>query len=334
MDTPVALFFFNRPSKTRRVFAEIARARPRRLFLVADGARDDHPEDARRVATCRALVERVDWPCEVRHDYSETNQGCFARLVSGYRWLFEQVEEAIVLEDDCLPDPSFFRFCVELLDHYRDDERVFMIGGRNSLWPERRVPHSYTFCRSLSCWGWAAWQRSWRWFDPTFEDWPALRRTSWLEDLFGHPGLVTFYRWRFDQCRDRAERGLAPSSAYTWVFACLRQGGLEILPAKNLVHNLGFDQTATHPFEESSPLARVPVEALDFPLRHPPEPVWDEECDALRYQQAAALKVARLATSSTHIGTVRDGGGLADDILVGGVRDHARPLVEKSGGLP
>lgn len=291
LNTPVAFIFFNRPEKTARVFEQIRLAQPRKLLLIADGCREDHWEDKSLTDTCRNIVDQVDWDCEVLKHYSETNLGCFGRLVSGCQWIFEQVDEVIVLEDDCLPHPDFFRFTAELLDRYRSDERIFMIGGRNSLWPDYTVPTSYTFSKSLSCWGWAGWQRSYDWFDPGFTGWRQLRETDWLENIFRHEGLVTFYRWRFDQCLERVEQGLSPSFAYTWVYAGLRHGGVEVMPARNLIHNMGFDDEATHPFEDNSPLANVPVDAMPFPLIHPRAIEWDSVFDALRYEQAAAKKV-------------------------------------------
>ena len=129
LNTPVAFLIFNRPETTHRVFAEIARARPRRLLIVADGPRSEADADKCRAA--RAVIERVDWQCDILTNYSDINLGCKRRISSGLSWVFEQCEEAIVLEDDCLPDPTFFRFCAELLDKYRNDQRIMMISGNN-----------------------------------------------------------------------------------------------------------------------------------------------------------------------------------------------------------
>src|SRR5712692_5523584 len=145
LTTPVALIIFNRPETTARVFAEIAKARPSRLLLVADGPRLDHPEDVEKCTATRAIVEQVDWPCEVLTNFSEANLGCKMRPVSGINWVFENVEEAIILEDDCLPHPSFFPFCQELLERYRDDQRVMMIGGTNLLGEWRTGAQNYFF---------------------------------------------------------------------------------------------------------------------------------------------------------------------------------------------
>jgi hypothetical protein len=188
LETPVALIIFNRPATTERVFAEIARARPRRLFVIADGPRSDHPDDARQCAAARAVVEKVDWPCTVATTYAEANLGCGKRPATGLAWLFQHVDRAIILEDDCVPDPSFFRFCDELLEKYRDDPRVMMVAG-TSLCP---VPtaYSYSFCYHHSNCGWATWRRAWRYFDARIPRWPTLRDTPWLAEVLGEPRAV------------------------------------------------------------------------------------------------------------------------------------------------
>src|SRR3977135_321358 len=151
LETPVAFIIFNRPHTTERVFAEIARARPRKLLVVADGPRTNNEGDQEKYAATRDIVERVDWDCEVLKHFSDVNLGCNFAVSSGISWVFSQVEEAIILEDDCLPHPSFFRFCAELLEKFRDDERVAAIGGTNLLlnWP--RDSQSYYFSLIGGC---------------------------------------------------------------------------------------------------------------------------------------------------------------------------------------
>ena len=115
LNTPVAFLIFNRPHTTQRVFAEIAKARPPKLLVVADGPRNDRPGEAELCAQTRAIIDQVDWDCEVLTHYADKNMGCKKRIASGIDWVFTQVEEAIILEDDCLPEASFFQFCEENL---------------------------------------------------------------------------------------------------------------------------------------------------------------------------------------------------------------------------
>src|SRR5665648_587346 len=161
LKTPVAFIIFNRPETTRRVFAEIAKARPTKLLVIADGPRATHPDDAEKCAVVRAIIDGVDWDCEVLKNYSDVNLGCKRRVSSGLDWVFDTVEEAIILEDDCLPHPTFFRFCEEMLAKYRDDKRIAMISGDNFQFGKKRTEYSYYFSRYTHIWGWASWRRAW-----------------------------------------------------------------------------------------------------------------------------------------------------------------------------
>ncbi len=284
MKTPIAFIIFNRPNTTERVFAEIAKAKPQKLFVIADGPRSDRPGETEKCAATRAVIERVDWPCEVIKNYSETNLGCGRRPATGISWVFEQVEKAIILEDDCLPHPTFFRFCEELLEKYRDDERVMMIGGTNSLFSQRQPPYSYHFSRIGTSWGWATWRRAWQHFDFEIKLWPALRNTPWLQDILEDPKAVA-------HCQDLYDKTYAGSDQvdywdHQWSFTCWAQNGLVILPNINLVSNLGFGLDATHTLSPKSNLANIAAAEMKFPLQHPPYVVRDAEADRLRLEQA------------------------------------------------
>ena len=175
METAVALILFRRPEQTARVFERIREARPENLFLIADGPRLGNAEDERECARARAVVEKVDWPCEVHRDFADQNLGLKRRIPSGLDGVFDEVEEAIILEDDCLPHPSFFPYCEELLARYRDDERIVHISG-SQLLPEPPSEWSYHFSRGPAVWGWATWRRAWRLFDVDLNDWHALTK--------------------------------------------------------------------------------------------------------------------------------------------------------------
>ena len=194
---------FNRPAYTARVFAEIAKAKPPKLLVVADGPRPGRPEEAERCAMARNVVEHVDWECQVLRNYADVNLGCGRRFSTGLVWAFEQVERAIILEDDTLPSPSFFPFCEELLERYDDDERIMHISG-NNYQPERRpAPYSYYFSRYCHIWGWATWRRAFRHYAFEMNLWPGLRDSSWLPDLLDDEVAAQWWR----NCLDRAWRG-------------------------------------------------------------------------------------------------------------------------------
>lgn len=275
MNTPVALIIFNRPDCTKRVLEAIAAARPRQLFVIADGPRPGHPTDAERCAATRALIETVDWDCPVITNFSDVNLGCKLRPESGIDWLFEQVEEAIILEDDCLPDPSFFPYCEEMLERYRDDERVMVISGFNFFGQTQEAKQSYYFSYLGSTWGWATWRRAWKLNDPDLKRWPAVKESKLIEHLFPDPVHAKFWHDVFDKILD----GRLPDAwDYQWQLACWFNSGYRIFPSVSLISNIGFGEDATHTF------GRNPYEnragAMTFPLRHPDLMIRDYEADA------------------------------------------------------
>jgi hypothetical protein len=280
LSTPVALFVFNRPSLARAVFEAISQAQPETLLVVADGPRT-HAE-AEKCDEVRAIVQRVDWDCRLLTNLSETNLGCKTRLSSGLDWVFDTVEEAIILEDDCVPHQTFFLFCGELLERYRNDSRVMAISGNNFQSGRRRTSYSYYFSCFNHCWGWASWRRAWSRYDVEMKLWPTLRSTSWLFDILDDPAFVDYYREIFD----RTYAGSIDTWDYQWTFACWSQRGLSILPEINLVSNIGFGGDATHTLEAGSPIASLPVGAMEFPISHPPCLVRNRDADRFTFEHA------------------------------------------------
>lgn len=273
LDTPVALIIFNRPDTTRRVFAAIRGARPRRLLVVADGPRPGRPGEAEACAEARSIIDAVDWPCDVQTNYAEANLGCKRRVSSGLDWVFQTVEEAIILEDDCVPHPSFFTYCTELLGRYRDDERVMHIGGANFQLGRRYGDAAYYFSRYAHVWGWASWRRAWTHYNVELRRWPIERETilnqfetSWEADF-----------WRF--VGEATSAGKIDTWDYQWALACLERRGLAIVPNGNLVANIGFGPNATHT-SQASRLANLPLEPLALPLAHPQSVEREAEADA------------------------------------------------------
>ena len=277
LDTAVALIIFNRPDVTERVFAEIAKAKPRRLFVIADGPRHDRPGESERCAAARAVLDRVDWECEVQKNYSETNLGCARRVATGISWVFQHAEDAIILEDDCVPDPTFFRFCEEMLDRFRDDERVMHVGGGGYQLGRTQRPYSYFFSRHYPCWGWATWRRAWQHYDIGLSLWPALRDTGWLGDIMHDERLSQHWRRLFDLTHAGLEN--VNTWDFQWTFACWAQHGLSVLPYQTLVSNVGYRADATHTRHTSHPLANLSTDHMAFPLQHPPYVAADSEAD-------------------------------------------------------
>lgn len=265
-DLAVALFIFNRPETTRRVFAAVAAARPARLLIIADGPRPERAGEAERCAEVRSIVTAVDWPCQVETNFAEQNMGCRPRIISGLNWVFSLVEEAIILEDDCLPDPSFFAYCAELLDRYRDKPQVAFIAGFNPLQDEFSFANSYYFSHVACTWGWASWRRVWREFDEHISNWPEVKAAGILSLLFPRRKVVDYWTRVFDAMYN----GTGPSAwDYQWSYACWIRNWLGIVPSRNLVQNIGFGDGATHTTAVDPALA-LTSQPMHFPLRHPP----------------------------------------------------------------
>ncbi len=264
MDTPVVFFVFNRPEVTRQVFARIRDARPARLHVVCDGPRPTRPADAEKVAAVRAIVDQgVDWPCQLVRDYAAENLGCRDRVASGLDRVFAEVEEAIILEDDCLPDPSFFGFCSELLARYRHDERIMHIGGTNLAAGRIRTADSYWFTHHAWIWGWATWRRAWQRYDFTMRTWDERRAA--LAATFASAWERQYWLSTWEP----VQRDLAAANTwgFPWMYSVRSAGALAILPTANLVENIGIGVDSTHMREDAARL-RTPTAAAGA-LRHP-----------------------------------------------------------------
>lgn len=275
MKTPVVLIIFNRPHHTEKVFEVIRQAQPSQLLVIADGPRTNRPEDKEKCASARAIIERVDWECQVFKNYSDINLGCDPRIIDGLNWVFDTVEEAIILEDDCIPHPTFFPYCEELLDRYRHDPRVMNISGQNVLFGRKRTDYSYYFSRFTLCWGWATWRRSWQYFDVNLKLWPEVREKKFMKDILEDPYAVKVWERTAQMLYD----GRLTGWDFKWMFSCWLQNGLCMISDRNLVTNIGYGAEATHIHDEKDPYIKMAIEAMDFPLKHPPFILRDLEAD-------------------------------------------------------
>jgi hypothetical protein len=264
LGAPVTFIIFNRPDKAAIVFEQIRKARPAKLFIVGDGPRASKPGEAELVEQGRAIVDKVDWPCELKTNFAPKNMGARRRVASGLDWVFSHVNETIILEDDCLPEQSFFPFCEELLERFRTDDRIAVISGNNHLKGKRVSPESYTFSGTGHTWGWATWKRVWEGFGGEHG-----LKDSWTKEeqkviLSRIPSLV----WR--QSFGRMLKNAAHLDAWDIPFSvhCQERGYVSVVPEVNLVTNIGFGVGSTHTKFESLTL-QSPSEPMEFPLRHP-----------------------------------------------------------------
>jgi hypothetical protein len=288
MRTPIVLLIFNRPHHLQRVLERVFDARPPKLFIVADGPRND--EDKELCAQARDLVSNISWPAEVQTNFSEINLGGYRRIPSGLDWVFAQVPEAIILEDDCLAGPEFFMFCEEMLERFRDDSRIGIISGNNFVAPGMRCPESYYFSKYPHIWGWATWRRTWSLFDFHMRSWLKAKSRNLLGSVFTRAETIAFWKRCFDGV------GVRPVG---WdaklVYTCLANNLLNVQPAQNLVSNIGWGRDASHAFDVSSPLANIPIGTLTFPLCHPDFVYcWREADEATEAAQFSLSEVAEV----------------------------------------
>lgn len=288
LETAVLLLVFNRPKETQQVFTALQQARPSRLYIASDGPREGNDTDQENIMAVREIVAKVDWECTVSTLFREQNLGCKNAVSSAITWFFSHEEEGIILEDDCVPDQSFFLFCQELLAHYRHDTRVMAISGDNYQCGQKRTSFSYYFSRYPHCWGWATWKRAWQLWDGSLRDWPEVNEQGLLENIAdGNPLFAPYWRKIFEACF----AGNIDSWAYPWTFTCWKQSGMTILPNVNLVSNIGFGPDATHTKREDSRWANLSADAIRFPLDHPPYMIRDFAADRYTEEEHFSLNV-------------------------------------------
>jgi hypothetical protein len=276
MKTPVVLIIFRRPDKTLQILEKIRQVKPSKLFVICDAPRPEKPDECEKCEKSRAIIDTIDWDCEVIKNYAETNLGSFRRIPSGLDWVFDQVEEAIILEDDCLPEITFFRFCEELLEYYRNDQRIMAISGDNFQLGNQKTQDSYYFSRYTHSWGWATWKRAWKHFDLEMKAWSKVRDQQLLKLILDSDRDVKYWTSILQDVYDAKIKAWD----YRWTFTTWLQNGLTILPNVNLISNIGFGEGATHTTSTKNPFINLPTQSMTFPLKHPEFIIRDRFADA------------------------------------------------------
>lgn len=255
-DVPILFIIFNRPETTEKVFERIREMKPTRLFLAADGPRAHKPGEHEKCEQARNIVLKgVDWDCKLETKLEGNNLGCGRAESEAMIWFFRSIGEGIVLEDDTFPDLSFFRFCKELLSKYRNDESVWMIGGNNFQNGRIRSDGSYYFSGNTHSWGYASWLRAWESYDLHLRDMSDSDFDQIVRKRFARKDEIEFWTNVYRRLR----RGEFDTWDYQFLFNMWRHGGKCIIPAKNLVSNLGFGAGATHTTDENNPLANLDI---------------------------------------------------------------------------
>jgi len=238
--TPVLFLVFNRLNTTRKVFEEIRRARPKQLFIAADGPRSI--EEKKKTDEVRKyILKNIDWKCKVKVLFRDKNLGCKYAVSGAIDWFFKNVEYGIILEDDCLPSQSFFRFCQEMLEKYKDDKRIMHICGTN-ISSNLKSKEDYFFATSFNVWGWATWKRAWKKYDLDMKLWPRFKKEGLMRN-FSESVIHTFFN---KKGMDKVYSKKVNTWDYQWAFSCMVNNSVSIIPRLNLITNIGFDGTGTH----------------------------------------------------------------------------------------
>jgi len=313
LTTPILFLIFNRPDTTQKVFNAIKQTKPKQLFIAADGPRRDKEDEKEKCEQVRKIIEQVDWDCEVNKNYSDVNLGCKIRPSSGIDWFFKNVEEGIILEDDCLPNQSFFWYCQELLKYYRDDTRIMTISeegiileddclpnqsffwycqellkyyrddtrimtisGNNFQFEKIRGEGTYYFSKYVHLWGWATWRRAWKCFDVDIKSFDEFERENQIKNIF----QIKQQQKAWSKVLRSVYEGRLDAWDYQWAYTCFINNGLCIMPNANLVSNIGFGIDSTHTKDGNSIFSKIEVKNITE-IIHPKFILVDQEADLL-----------------------------------------------------
>lgn len=275
-DVPVLFIIFNRIDTTAKVFNKIREIKPKELFISADGPRINKFDDNKKCKETRDYVlQNIDWDCNLHTLFNDNNLGCKYAIINAINWFFENVEEGIILEDDCLPNSTFFDFCKEMLSVYRYDSRIMRISGTNLLGEWKSNIQDYHFSYYGGNWGWASWKRAWKYFDPTMKLWEDEEVRKRIKDIVCNDNQYRMIEKNFNTAYD----GKIDAWDYQWLFNCMSQSGISIVPSINLISNIGFGENATHTFEVNSNASSVKTGVINYPYRINKFVIVDKEFD-------------------------------------------------------
>jgi len=288
-DTPILFLIFNRPDTTQQVFNQIRKVKPKYLYVAADGPRLNNNQDIESCAQTRNIINQIDWDCEVKTLFRAENLGCRIAVSSAISWFFNNVEQGIILEDDCLPDLSFFSYCEELLDYYANDERIYQINGTNFQYGENKIENSYYFSRYPIIWGWATWKRAWEKYDLEMNDFKEFHKMDTIKSILGTTAEQNHFNKVFKKMLDFNVN----TWDRQWWFSIMKNNGVVIVPNTNLVINIGYDNNSTHSFLKDSKRTTNISGKMDFPLVHAPFLI-NTKADGITFQNVWSYSPKRI----------------------------------------
>jgi hypothetical protein len=273
MNTPILFIIFNRPETTKRVFETIRKIRPEKLFIAADGPRDNKIGEKDLCKETRNIISKIDWECEVKTLFREKNLGCGKAVSSAITWFFENVEEGIILEDDCLPTESFFNFCKIMLEKYKQDNKIGMITGTNYLLGYNNSNYSYYFSKHCYVWGWATWKRAWDLFDISIKEFPS---DSLLQNYFDNSLSSNYYSEMFNNFK----KIKIDTWDIQWSAVLIKNMMYSIVPINNQISNIGL--TGTHTDKKIPLSINMPKKNINInEIKNPPSISYDKRLDVI-----------------------------------------------------
>ena len=277
LKTSVLFLIFNRPDTTFKVFEQIRAIKPERLYIAADGPRPNINSDNENCKLARSVVNLIDWDCQVKTLFRESNLGCGKGVSDAITWFFNQVDEGIILEDDCLPDNSFFIFCEQMLGHYRNNQEIMHIGGVNYQDAKKKYSGTYYFSSIAHVWGWATWKRAWNKFSFDINGLDDFKKSKKINYYYQDTKIIEYWYNVFE----RMSRHEIDTWDYQWTYSIWQNNGLCIIPNTNLVSNIGFEGTHADGPSKSTGKATHPIHSI----HHPDVIKQDEEADIFTFYQ-------------------------------------------------
>lgn len=284
--TPILFIIFNRPDTTQIVFNQLKQLKPTKLYIAADGPRKHKEGETEKCRLTREIVNQIDWECEVKKLFNNENLGCKKAVSNAINWFFENEEQGIILEDDVVPNKSFFGFCANLLEYYKSDSTIMHISGNNFFSHKIKIPYSYYFSIYPHIWGWATWRRAWKLYNPQIPDFPEYKLNNSINRTLDKRKEKKYWLKKFESVFNNQ----IDTWDYQWLYTIWKNNGLCITPVKNLATNIGFRDDATHTVNKKSKLAHIPSEEIDI-IIHPDKKIISENFDRITFQEIHYLTI-------------------------------------------
>ncbi len=279
-NVPILFIIFNSHNTAQRVFNIIRKVQSKQFFVAADGPREGNDEDIKKCQSTREIINQVDWKCNLKTLFRK-NLGSGLGVSNAISWFFENVEEGIILEHDCLPNQSFFRYCEELLKYYRNEDRIMHIGGQSLQFGKKLNKASYYFSAFTHIWGWATWKRAWNYYDFNMSSFPQFKNENKIKKIFNKEYIQNFW---LNNLQEIYHRKIKTIWEYQWTYVLWNNGGISILPQKNLVKYIGFTETTIHTQKDEAGFSKIKVEAINK-IIHPPIIEINKEADEYTYER-------------------------------------------------